>query len=222
MILEIENLKKNYKQGSNTLTVLDELNLKVEGAKKIAIVGKSGSGKSTLLSLIAGLDKPTSGEIKLKGESIIKMSEDKLAIYRADHMSIVFQGFHLMSTLTALENVMLPLEILRRSDAKKRADDLLEKVGLSHRVHHFPQELSGGENQRVAIARALASSPSILLADEPSGNLDTETGAKVMQMLFDLSTETGTTLLLVTHDDELALRCDEIYRLENHKLVRQK
>lgn len=220
MILNISDLKKSYRQGSNELEVLKNVELKIDGPKKVAIIGKSGSGKSTLLSLVAGLDRPTSGIILLQEKDITKMGEDELALYRASHMSIVFQQFHLMSTLTALENVMLPLEILKKENPLEKATALLEKVGLSHRLNHFPKQLSGGENQRVAIARALASGPSLLLADEPSGNLDSETGKKVMSLLFELSESEKTTLLLVTHDEDLASLCDETYRLQDGQLVR--
>lgn len=220
MILNISDLKKSYRQGSNELEVLKNVELKIDGPKKVAIIGKSGSGKSTLLSLVAGLDRPTSGTILLQEKDITKMGEDELALYRASHMSIVFQQFHLMSTLTALENVMLPLEILKKENPLEKATALLEKVGLSHRLNHFPKQLSGGENQRVAIARALASGPSLLLADEPSGNLDSETGKKVMSLLFELSESEKTTLLLVTHDEDLASLCDETYRLQDGQLVR--
>lgn len=219
MILSLEDVKKNYQQGDNKeIVVLNGLNLVVDRPKSIAILGKSGSGKSTFLSLVAGLDKPNSGQIKIDGKDIIPMSEEELSRYRAQKVGIIFQQFHLMSTLTALENVMLPLEILGESNIEQAAQKILDEVGLSHRANHFPAQLSGGEAQRVAIARALVTKPKILLADEPSGNLDDETGQKVMQLLFNLVSQSETTLILVTHDKELAQKCDKIFTLKDHKL----
>lgn len=218
MILALNNISKSYQQGQNKIQVLHDLNLQIQAGTSNAIVGKSGEGKSTLLSLIAGLDKPDAGEIWVGKSDITKMDEKSLTNYRAKVMSLVFQQYHLMSTLTALENIMLPLEILKRSDAKDRARELLEKVGLAHRGHHLPNELSGGECQRVAIARALASDPELLLADEPSGNLDHFTGQKVMGLIFDLVSQYQTTLLLVTHDEELANRCEKVFWLNEGKL----
>lgn len=217
MILEFENIVKKYQQGEKSLTVLDHLSLKIEKSQSIAILGKSGSGKSTFLSLGAGLDRPDSGKIIIHDENIVGMSEDELSLFRAKHVGIVFQHFHLMQNLSALENVMLPLEILNIESPKEKAMDALKKVELSDRFDHFPSQLSGGEKQRVAIARSIVTEPDIIFADEPSGNLDDETGQKVMGLLFDLVKKLNTTLILVTHDKELAQNCDAIYELKNHQ-----
>ena len=215
----VSNLRKSYGQGESKVEVLKGINLNIEKGEKLALIGKSGSGKSTLLSLLAGLDSPDSGDIIVSDQKISSMSERDLTIFRARHMGIVFQQFHLVSTLTALENVLLPLELLKRPDAMKTARNLLENVGLSHRSHHVPSQLSGGESQRVAIARALAINPAILFADEPSGNLDEETGDKVMDLLFKMVHDTGTTLVLVTHDPDLAKKCSRVVHLEHGSLL---
>ncbi len=217
--LTVTNLRKSYGQGESKVEVLKGINLNINKGETLALTGKSGSGKSTLLSLLAGLDRPDVGEISLHGKVISGMSEKDLTHFRAAHMGIVFQQFHLVSTLTAFENVLLPLELLRRENAKERATSLLESVGLSHRAHHLPSQLSGGESQRVAIARALAINPSILFADEPSGNLDEETGDKVMELLFDMVKKSGTTLVLVTHDPDLAKKCSRVVHLEHGSLL---
>lgn len=217
-MMEIKNLKKSYGQGSAKVEVLKGINLTISKGETLALIGKSGSGKSTLLSLMAGLDQSDSGEVLIEGKNISTMSEKELTRFRSSHMGIVFQQFHLVSTLTAFENVLLPLELLKISGAKERAMSLIESVGLSHRSHHLPSELSGGESQRVAIARALAIKPSILFADEPSGNLDEETGEKVMDLLFSMVKETQTTLVLVTHDLELAKKCSRVVHLEHGSL----
>lgn len=214
----VRNLRKSYGQGEARVEVLKGINLDIQQGETLALIGKSGSGKSTLLSLLAGLDQSDAGEIVINGKNISTMNEKELTGFRAAHMGIVFQQFHLVSTLTALENVLLPLELLKRSGAKETASNLLESVGLSHRAHHLPSQLSGGESQRVAIARALAISPAILFADEPSGNLDEETGDKVMDLLFDMVEKTGTTLVLVTHDQDLARRCKRVVHLEHGSL----
>jgi putative ABC transport system ATP-binding protein len=182
-------------------------------------VGKSGSGKSTLLSLMAGLDQVDSGEIWIQEKCINKLSEKDLTLFRAQNIGIVFQQFHLVSTLSALENVLLPLNILKNPHALEIATKLIDQVGLSHRSHHLPSELSGGESQRVAIARALSTSPAILFADEPSGNLDEETGVKVMDLLFEMVKQTKTTLILVTHDRDLAKKCSRMILLEHGSLA---
>jgi putative ABC transport system ATP-binding protein len=213
------NLRKSYGQGESKVEVLKGINLNIQKGETLALIGKSGSGKSTLLSLLAGLDQPDSGEITVSGKTVSSMSEKDLTNFRAANMGIVFQQFHLVSTLTALENVLLPLELLKRPGAKERATALLTSVGLSHRAHHLPSQLSGGESQRVAIARALAIGPSILFADEPSGNLDEETGEKVMELLFKMVQESGTTLVLVTHDQDLAKRCSRVVHLEHGSLL---
>jgi putative ABC transport system ATP-binding protein len=221
MILEFKNITKGFKQGNKSLSVLDNMNFSVEKSKSVAILGKSGSGKSTFLALGSGLDKPDSGDIIVHNESIINKSENELAKFRANNIGIIFQQFHLMQNLTAYENIILPLEIINESGAHNKVMDALEKVGLKERMSHFPHQLSGGEKQRVAIARALVTEPNIIFADEPSGNLDTETGTMVMDLLFKLVKDLGTTLLLVTHDLDLAKRCDEIFNLHNHKLEKQ-
>ena len=218
MSLVARNLAKSHHQAERKIEILKGLSLEVAEGESVAIVGKSGSGKSTLLSLLAGLSPVDEGQILLSGHELTGMSETELARLRARHMGIIFQQFQLVSTLTALENIMLPAEILRLPDAFERAQQLLERVGLSERRHHFPQQLSGGEQQRVAIARALCASPSVLLADEPTGNLDTETAKAVTPMLFDLAKENKTALILVTHDPELAQRCSRVLRLEGGKL----
>lgn len=218
MILNIEGVDKHFTQGQNRLEVLKGLELKVERPETLAILGKSGSGKSTLLSLLGGLDKPDRGSILVNGIDIVPMKEGRLAKYRAENIGIVFQQFHLMKTFTALENVMLPLEILKKDNVKRRAMESLAKVGLADRADHFPHQLSGGESQRVAVARAIAPEPKIILADEPSGNLDAQTGASVMQMIFDLCADRSSALILVTHDVDLARSCDKVYELADKAL----
>tara|TARA_B100001971_G_C18267890_1_gene595794 strand:- start:8271 stop:8939 length:669 start_codon:yes stop_codon:yes gene_type:complete len=218
MILNLKDINKSYKQAHKELTVLDGLQLQIEEPKSIAILGKSGAGKSTLLSLLGGLDKPNNGEIIIGSKNIVNLSEAELAVYRSQNIGIVFQEFHLMKTFTALENVMLPLEILKEKNVLERAKKALELVQLGERANHFPHELSGGECQRVAIARAVVTEPQIILADEPSGNLDTDTGELVMDMIFNLVKDLKRTLILVTHDRDLAKKCDEMYELKERKL----
>jgi putative ABC transport system ATP-binding protein len=217
--VKVQDLRKSYGQGESKVEVLKGINLEIKKGETVALIGKSGSGKSTLLSLLAGLDQSDSGNVTISGNNISGMKEKELTHFRASHMGIVFQQFHLVSTLTAFENVLLPLELLKRENARERALSLLESVGLSHRAHHLPSQLSGGESQRVAIARALAIKPSILFADEPSGNLDEETGEKVMDLLFNMVKETGTTMVLVTHDSDLAKKCSRIAHLEHGSLL---
>ena len=218
-MMNIVNVKKSYGQASSRVEVLKGINLKIESGETLALVGKSGSGKSTLLSLMAGLDQVDSGEIWIQEKCINKLSEKELTLFRAQNIGIVFQQFHLVSTLTALENVLLPLNILKNPNALEIATKLIDQVGLSHRSHHLPSELSGGESQRVAIARALSTSPAILFADEPSGNLDEETGVKVMDLLFEMVKQTKTTLILVTHDMDLAKKCSRMILLEHGSLA---
>lgn len=218
MILNVENVRKSYGQGGKKLEVLKDLSLAVEKPETLAILGKSGSGKSTLLSLLGGLDKPNAGSIQVNGEDIVPMKEGRLAKFRAENIGIVFQQFHLMKTFTALENVMLPLEILKRANVKEKAMEALDRVGLADRADHFPHQLSGGESQRVAIARAIAPRPKIILADEPSGNLDAKTGESVMGMIFDLCADSSSALILVTHDTDLARSCHKIYELADKSL----
>ena len=218
-MMNLVNVKKSYGQASSRVEVLKGINLKIQSGETLALVGKSGSGKSTLLSLMAGLDQVDSGEIWIQDKCINKLSEKDLTLFRAQNIGIVFQQFHLVSTLSALENVLLPLNILKNPNALEIATKLIDQVGLSHRSHHLPSELSGGESQRVAIARALSTSPAILFADEPSGNLDEETGVKVMDLLFEMVKQTKTTLILVTHDMDLAKKCSRMILLEHGSLA---
>lgn len=218
-ILNVRNLKKTYTSGSKTLTILDDISFDIEEGDTFAIVGPSGSGKTTLLGLCAGLDQPDSGAIELCGSKLTAMDEDELALLRNNNVGFIFQDFQLLPTLTALENVSVPLELQGAKNASKVAMELLGKVGLADRYHHFPSQLSGGEQQRVALARAFSNSPSILFADEPTGNLDEETGEKVVQLLFDLNKEAGTTLVIVTHDLDLAKRNQHILRLKGGKIM---
>ena len=225
-IIEIKNLTKSFLQGSNKINILNELNLVVPAASKVGIVGQSGSGKSTFLSLMSGLDKPDQGEILVNNCDITKMSEEELTEFRAKNLSIVFQQYHLVAHLTALENVMLPLEILDHDLSKKnikdKAIELLKEVGLEKRLSHFPSQLSGGESQRVAIARALITTPKVILADEPSGNLDLETGTKVMNLFMSIIDKYQITTLLVTHNPELASLCQSVYKLNHGKFEKLK
>lgn len=220
-ILHSTNLTKTYFSGDKPLTVLDSINFTLEPGISCAIVGPSGSGKTTLLGLCAGLDKPTSGSILLKGHSLNEKDEDQLAAIRNRHIGFIFQSFQLIPTLTAIENVMVPVELrgVKYTDVNERADELLESVGLADRLDHYPTQLSGGEQQRVGIARAFINNPDILFADEPTGNLDTETGRQIEGILFDLNRSQGTTLVIVTHDLELADQCDRIIRLKSGQIV---
>jgi putative ABC transport system ATP-binding protein len=211
-------LSQQNAESSPSLDILSGLMLQVRAGEKLAIVGSSGSGKSTLLSLLAGLDTPSSGQVLIQGQDISRMDEDGRASIRARYMGFVFQSFQLMPTLTALENVMLPLQLLRNKDALDIASRALAKVGLAQRMQHYPKQLSGGEQQRVAIARAFAPQPSILFADEPTGNLDANTAKQIVDLLFSLNQEAGTTLILVTHDVGLAARCQRVLRLQNGQL----
>ncbi|WP_034919944.1 ABC transporter ATP-binding protein [Gillisia sp. CAL575] len=218
-ILNVHNLDKTYSSGSKKLTVLHDISFSIEERETFAIVGPSGSGKTTLLGLCAGLDRPNSGSIELCGTEIESLTEDERAILRNKKVGFVFQDFQLLPTLTALENVAVPLELQGSKNASKISRELLEKVGLGDRFHHYPSQLSGGEQQRVAVARAFSNSPSILFADEPTGNLDAETGEKVIELLFNLNKESGTTLVIVTHDLELAQKTQRILRLKGGRIV---
>ncbi len=201
------------------LTILDDVSLAVAAGETVAVVGASGAGKSTLLALLAGLDEPSAGSVWLEGVELSALDEDGRAAARARHVGFVFQSFHLIPSLTALENVMLPLELAGRADARATARAVLQQVGLGPRLGHYPKQLSGGEQQRVAIARAFVTRPAVLFADEPTGNLDSATGARVIDLLFDLNAANGTTLVLVTHDREIARRCGRVIELDAGKLV---
>ncbi|MBF0286438.1 MAG: ABC transporter ATP-binding protein [SAR324 cluster bacterium] len=221
MILQINNLEKHFYTADSTtpIEVLTGLNLKLQRGETVAVLGQSGSGKSTFLSLVAGLDQPTTGTIWLNGQNFHEMNEEQLARFRAKNIGIIFQQFHLMSHLTALENISLPLELSRDEDAVAKAQEALEQVGLEHRRNHFPHQLSGGESQRVAIARALVVRPALLLADEPTGNLDNKTGSHIADLLFDLVQSIQMTLLFVTHNEMLAERCNRQQVLQEGKFV---
>jgi len=218
-MIETKNLGKTVPTSDGSLTILSSVTLTIKSGESLAIVGASGSGKSTLLSLLAGLDKPTQGFIKIKGKDLTKMNEDGRAELRNQLIGFVFQSFQLLPGLTALENVMLPLELRGDKNAKKAASILLDRVGLSQRLTHTPMKLSGGEQQRVALARAFVTEPAILFADEPTGNLDSKTGDHIIELLFELNKEKNTTLILVTHDNALATRCHRTIKLEAGKLV---
>ena len=218
-MIELHNLGMSYSLEQTQLKVLDGINLGVADGETVAIVGPSGSGKTTLLILLAGLEQPQSGEIKLDGITLSSLDADALADLRRDNLGIIFQSFHLVQSLTALANVALPLEIAGKENARERAREMLDKVGLAQRQNHYPTQLSGGEQQRVAIARALVHEPKLVLADEPTGNLDIATGAKIIDLLFDLNADVGSTLVLVTHDDEIARRCQRVVHLQQGRLV---
>ena len=218
-ILKITGLERTYTSGNKQLTVLHDITFDVEKGQTFSIVGPSGSGKTTLLGLCAGLDAPNAGSVELCGQDLNTLNEDQRAQLRNKEVGFIFQNFQLLPTLTALENVSVPLELQGAKDATQKGTELLEKVGLKDRLHHYPSQLSGGEQQRVALARAFANAPSILFADEPTGNLDTETGEKVIQLLLDLNKENGTTLVIITHDLELANRTQQILRLKGGKIV---
>ncbi len=213
-ILEVSNLTKTYSSGSKSLTVLSDISFSIESGDKLSIVGSSGSGKTTLLGLCAGLDRATSGSVLLNGILLDGLNEDERAYVRNQHVGFVFQNFQLLPTLTALENIMVPMELRKEKGIKQRALELLDRVGLADRHDHYPTQLSGGEQQRISIARAFSNNPEILFADEPTGNLDEETSEKIESLLFELNRESGTTLVLVTHDLELAQKTDRIIRLK--------
>jgi len=217
-ILEISNLTQQFSSGNKKLTVLDDVTFSIERGDQCAIVGPSGSGKTTLIGLAAGLDRPTSGEIWLNGIALKNKTEDELSAIRNKYVGFIFQSFQLIPTLTALENVMVPLELRGDRSAGSLAGELLEEVGLSDRLTHYPAQLSGGEKQRVAIARAFINQPEILFADEPTGNLDAETGQRIEDLLFEINEKRGTTLVLVTHDRALADQCRRSIRLKSGKI----
>jgi putative ABC transport system ATP-binding protein len=213
------NLSKHVGEGTNKIEILNDLSLDVAQGESVAIVGSSGSGKSTLLALLAGLDVPTSGVVDVAGKPFSYLDEDARAAIRGAQMGFVFQSFQLLPTMTALENVMLPMQLANRKDANQLAIDTLQKVNLAERMYHYPKQLSGGEQQRVAIARAFAPKPAILFADEPTGNLDIATGERIIDLLFTLNKQANTTLILVTHDKQLALRCNRTLTLQLGKLT---
>ena len=218
-ILDIKEVSKQYESAGSALTILDRISFSIEKGSTVSITGPSGSGKTTLLGLCAGLDRSSAGAIELNGVALDKLTEDERAAVRNQYVGFIFQNFQLLPTLTALENIMVPLELRGEKDIRPRAMALLEKVGLSARANHYPVQLSGGEQQRVSLARAFSNTPAILFADEPTGNLDGETSEKVIKLLFDLNKEAGTTLIIVTHDLELASRTDRIIRLKGGVIV---
>jgi putative ABC transport system ATP-binding protein len=218
-IIAVEHVTRQVTDSTGTLTILHDIDFTLRPRESTAIVGASGSGKSTLLAIVAGLDLPTQGTVRLAGIDIFKLSEDERAALRAQKLGFVFQSFQLLGHLTAQENVMLPLELLGRGDARTKAGEMLRRVGLGERLSHYPRTLSGGEQQRVALARAFVVEPAVLLADEPTGSLDFATGERVMQLMFDMNRESGTTLVLVTHDRSIAARCDRQLHIEAGRLV---
>ena len=220
-LLSLKQVSKSFHQGSQRIEVLNHLDLSIQLGEIVSILGQSGSGKSTLLSLLAGLDHPDTGTVEVKGENLAKLSQDQLSKFRSKNLGIVFQQYHLMSNLTALENVGVPLELQGTREFGEPARMALKQVGLSNRLAHFPSQLSGGECQRVALARAIVSEPSLILADEPSGNLDQKTGCEIMDLLFRLCRDRGQSLILVTHNHELAKLCDRTLILSNGRLETQ-
>ena len=218
-VLAAKNVSKQVSSPEGTLTILSEVSFSIDKGDSVAIVGASGAGKSTLLALLAGLDLPTSGEIWLDGNNLTRLDEDGRAAVRAASVGFVFQSFHLVPSLNALENVMLPLELSGKAMPRQTARGIMEKVGLGERWSHYPSQLSGGEKQRVAIARAFATEPAVLFADEPTGNLDSRTGSTIVDLMFELNRNSSTTLVLVTHDNSLAGRCDRILGLDAGRLV---
>jgi putative ABC transport system ATP-binding protein len=220
VVLRTTNLSKQVSSPEGMLTILDDISLDIHRGETVALVGASGAGKTTLLALLAGLDRPTAGQVWLCGQQITAMDEDGRAKLRGQHVGFVFQSFHLVSSLTAIENVMLPLELVGDSRARARSEEALTSVGLQNRMGHYPKQLSGGEKQRVAIARAFVTRPAILFADEPTGNLDTASGDRVANLLFELNEQLETTLVLVTHERTLAARCDRVIELEAGRMVR--
>ncbi len=218
-MIAVEHVFKSVTDSTGTLDILRDIDFVLQTRETVAIVGASGSGKSTLLSIIAGLDTPTRGTVRLAGQDLFAIDEDERAALRAQKVGFVFQSFQLLGNLTALENVMLPLELADRKDARKAATEMLARVGLSERLGHYPKVLSGGEQQRVALARAFVVQPAVLLADEPTGSLDFATGEKVMALMFDLNRELGTTLVLVTHDKAIAERCERRIVIEAGRVL---
>lgn len=219
IVLRTTNLSKQVSSPEGALTIVNDISLEIGAGEAVALVGASGAGKTTLLALLAGLDRPSAGQVWLCGQELTAMDEDGRAVLRGEYVGFVFQSFHLVSSLTAVENVMLPLELVGDSGARARAEEALSSVGLQDRMGHYPKQLSGGEKQRVAIARAFVTGPKILFVDEPTGNLDTVSGNRVVDLLFKLNQQSNTTLVLVTHDRTLASRCDRVLELEAGRLV---
>ncbi|TNE59961.1 MAG: ABC transporter ATP-binding protein [Alphaproteobacteria bacterium] len=217
-VIRLSDLHLTLPSSAGPVPILRGLTLDVEAGSTLGVVGPSGSGKSTLLMVLAGLERPTQGSVAISGQDLSQLDEDALARFRREHVGIVFQSFHLIPTMTALENVAVPLELARVGDAQARAAEGLEAVGLSHRLTHYPAQLSGGEQQRVALARAIAARPKVLLADEPTGNLDGRTGEQIIDLLFDVHGSTDTTLFLITHDEALAQKCDRIVRMRDGRI----
>ncbi|HXL97128.1 MAG TPA: ABC transporter ATP-binding protein [Steroidobacteraceae bacterium] len=220
IVLEAKNVSKTVASPDGSLTILADVSLNVRTGETLAIVGASGAGKSTLLALLAGLDSPSTGRVLIAGIDLTELDEDGRAAIRGKHVGFVFQSFHLIPSLTAIENVMLPLELGARDDAREAANEMLSRVGLAARARHYPRQLSGGEQQRVALARASVGHPAVLFADEPTGNLDTATGERIAQLLFELNRGSDTTLVLVTHEAALAVRCGRVLTMEAGALVR--
>lgn len=218
-VLEAHQLGKEVSSPEGSLTILIDVSFTINAGESVAVVGASGAGKSTLLALLAGLDLPSHGHVSLNGSNLSELNEDGRALIRAESVGFVFQSFHLVPSLNALENVMLPLELAGQKEARTKALELIDKVGLSERWSHYPAQLSGGEKQRVAIARAFAAEPAVLFADEPTGNLDSKTGENIMKLMFALNENSSTTLVLVTHDKNLAARCDRVLELDSGKLI---
>ncbi len=218
-LIRVQQLTRSVPDAGRTLTILDAVSFDVEPGETVAITGASGSGKSTLLGLLAGLDTPDAGTVVASGLDLFTLDEDKRAAWRAERVGFVFQSFQLLAQMTALENVMLPLELVGRRDADERARRLLDRVGLGARLNHYPRTLSGGEQQRVALARAFAPQPSLLFADEPTGSLDHATGERIIELMFELNAESGATLILVTHDPDLAARCQRVLTIAEGRLV---
>lgn len=221
-MIQLDRLSMHYSLGSNRIDILRDVSLHINAGERVAIAGPSGTGKTSLLLLLAGLEKPAAGSVVFDGHALEMLDRNQLADLRRDHVGIVFQSFHLVPSLSALDNAALPLEIAGRRDARQRARAMLERVGLGARLSHFPGQLSGGEQQRVAIARALVHAPKLVLADEPTGNLDDRTGAAIGELLLHLNAETNTTLVLVTHDMDFAVRCDRVLRLADGRLTEQR
>jgi putative ABC transport system ATP-binding protein len=219
IILSVEHLYKSFKSGEQTVEVLSDVSFEVPQGGSCAIIGPSGSGKTTLIAICAGLERPTAGSVRLHGLAVDRASEEELARLRNDRIGFIFQNFQLLPSLTSLENVMVPAEIRGQNHARRRGTELLEQVGLKHRLHHYPVQLSGGEQQRVAVARAFINSPKILFADEPTGNLDAETSRDIIRLIFALNDSAGTTLMLVTHDPDLSRNAERILNLKGGRLI---